>query len=457
MSPRRSPVLLVVDDDRVFCDAVRDSYAGTGVEVLLAHTGSEALALCPTRSIDVVLLDQRLPDAEGHALCPAILASNERTKIIFVTAHPSFDGAVQALRAGAFDYLSKPFDLEELRLAVAKAMRTIVLERVEEVQDYRSERERADTVLVGTSRAMGETRRLVELAAAADSPVLVTGETGTGKNLVAAAVHYGGPGKRGPFISVNCAAFPESLIESEIFGYEKGAFTSAVSRRKGIFEMADGGTLSLDEVGEIPLHLQAKLLAVLEEKQVRRLGGEAAKRVEVRVIASTSVPIESALGTTFRRDLYYRLNVLRIHLSPLRERRGDIPQLCEHFLRRMPGSAGVRLPETELAQLQSYEWPGNVRELRNVLERALILQHGQELRPSELLGGGAAAAAVAAPRPAPPGGAASLEEVEKSHIRAVLASHANNLSRSARSLGISLSTLKRKVKQYGLRSGLPTS
>ncbi|MDH4232233.1 MAG: sigma 54-interacting transcriptional regulator, partial [Nitrospirota bacterium] len=265
--------ILIVDDDRNFCTSVREYVKTDEVEVHVAHTGKDCLDACAENRIDIVLLDQKLPDTEGYDLCSSILNFNSQTKIIFSTAFPSFDNAVKAVRGGAFDYLSKPFELEELDLVVRQALRTLDLEKVEQFQNYRTERESEENVLVGDSGQITEIQRLISLAANADAPVLVTGETGSGKNVAARSVHYRGLLRHAPFISINCAALPETLIEAELFGHEKGAFTGAAGMKKGLFEMAEGGTLFLDEIGEMPLPLQAKLLGVLDDGTFRRLGG----------------------------------------------------------------------------------------------------------------------------------------------------------------------------------------
>jgi len=377
--------LLVIDDERAFCDALRDYLASDRLEVLSAHSGAEGLSLCSARNVDVVLLDQKLPDGEGHALAPAILERNEQAKIIFITAYPSFENAVTAVRMGAYDYLSKPVDPQELRLMIENALRIIDLEKVEQIQKYASEKERDSAVLVGSSRAFDEVMRIVEQAASTDSPVLITGETGTGKNIVAKSIHYKSVLPGSAFISINCAALPESLIEAELFGYEKGSFTGAVSAKKGLFEMAEGGTLFLDEIGEMPFHLQSKLLGVLEDKIARRIGGTAALPLNVRIIAATNADLDGSLGKTFRKDLYYRLSVIRIHIPPLREHREDISELCSYLLSQIARGRAVELPESETALLMEYDWPGNVRELKNILERSVFLRKGPVLRPSQLL------------------------------------------------------------------------
>jgi len=442
--------LLIIDDDRIFCETVKDYLAGDTLEVLTAHTAREGLAACTSGTVDVVLLDQNLPDGEGHTLCPAILKYNDQTKIIFATAYPSFENAVKALKSGASDYLSKPFELEELNLAVSRAFRTLELEQVEQVQKYQAAKAGGEAVIIG-GKCLVETVRLVELAASAASPVLITGETGTGKTLVAKVIHYQGPAGKAPFISINCAALPENLIEAELFGYEKGAFTSAVAKKRGIFEMAEGGTLFLDEIGEMPLHLQAKLLSVIEDKQVRRLGSESVRPVNVRVMAATSADLENGLGKTFRKDLYYRLSVIRIHIPPLRERRECLPLLCDHLLRQLTGSHEIKIDDQELSNLKAYDWPGNVRELKNILERAVILQSGSELRPSELIAKtGGHDQRGADPALTSEDVIATLEEIEKKHIQQALTRLSGNITQTAKALGISLSTLKRKIKDYDL-------
>jgi DNA-binding NtrC family response regulator len=439
--------LLVIDDDRLFCDTVRDYFQGSMKEVLIANTGCEGLEACLINKVDVVLLDQNLPDTEGQELCPDILKYNDQTKIIFVTAHPSFEGAVKAIKTGAHDYLSKPFELEELSLTVENALKTLALEKVAQVEEYKSNKESEGAVLVGHSAGILEVLKFVDLAASEKAPVLVTGETGTGKNVVASLIHYRGAGRKNAFISINCAALPENLIEAELFGHEKGAFTGAATSRKGIFEMAEGGTLFLDEIGEMPMHLQTKLLGVLEDKQVRRLGGESIRPVDVRIIAATGSELEKVLDKTFRSDLYYRLSVIRMHIPPLRERRQDIPELCDYMLKKIALGRDCSLSDLEVKKLMHYDWPGNVRELKNILERSFILQRGNELRPSELLmkthDAQSSGQEITFNKVIKP-----LEEIERQHIKYALERLSGNLTKTAKALGISLSTLKRKVKDY---------
>lgn len=446
MAGHRIRKILVVDDDRLLCDAVKECFSGGDIEVLAANQGAEGLGLCAREKIDVVLLDQKLPDGDGHLLCPSILKYSDKTKILFITAYPTFENSLTALRAGAYDYLCKPFELEELKLAVERSLRAIELEQVEEFQCYNSERESRENVLVGDG--LGDVRRLIEVASLTDAAVLITGETGTGKNVAAGAIHYGGRTPKFPFVSINCAALPENLIEAELFGFEQGAFTGASRRKRGLFEMADGGTVLLDEIGEMPPHLQTKILSVLDDKKIKRVGGESSREVDVRIIAASNADIESVLGRTFRSDLYYRLSVLRIHIPPLRERRSDIPQICDYLLEKLSGE-GLQLPREEMDSLMDYEWPGNVRELRNILERSFILRQGPALRPSVFLGKAKDIRPERLPSP-PECGIAPLEEMERQHIRSGLTMFSGNHSRTAKALGISLSTLKRKLKHYGL-------
>ena len=448
--------ILVIDDDKLFCSAVTDSFKNETTNVLTAHTGEDGLAMCSQHKVDVVLLDQKLPDGEGVSLCPSILSHHDQTKIIFITAYPSFNNAVEAIKMGAYDYLSKPFELEELQLAIERALRTLELERIEQLQSYKDDKENEETVLVSGNGGFTEILHLVDVAASADAPVLITGETGTGKSVVARSIHYKGLNHKKVFICLNCAALPENLIEAELFGCEKGAFTGAVTARKGIFELAEGGTLFLDEIGAMPLHLQSKLLGVLEDKKIRRIGGESMKFVDVRIIAATNTDLEGSVEKgTFREDLYYRLSVIRIHIPPLRDRSEDIPELCRYFIHTMAHGCNVNLPDSEVARLMVYGWPGNVRELKNVLERSFILHKGAELRPSAFLNGGLTPTSATSSTSSGGNGNSSLAEVERRHIQHVLNTCSGNYTRTARALGISLSTLKRKVKRFGLDSPRP--
>lgn len=442
--------VLLIDDDILFGRAVRDHFAPADIEVLEARTAAEALLIAAEVSPDVIVLDQKLPDGPGQALCAPLRDAHPTAKIVFITAFPSFDSAVSALKAGAHDYLSKPFELGELEHAVRRGIRTIELERSERARSYQDERERESTPFVA-GPGLEALREILAVASGADAPVLLTGETGTGKGLVARVIHHGGSRRARPFISLNLAALPETLVEAELFGWERGAFTGAVGSREGVLEMAAGGTLLLDEIGEMPVHLQAKLLSVLEDREVRRLGSRTTRSVDVRILAATNADLEERIATQrFRADLYYRLDVIRVHLPPLRERAEDLPALCEHLLDRMGTPARApRLAEGEVEKLMAYGWPGNIRELRNVLERSLLL-HAGELRPSALLTARPREVRQSSPRDLRSSAAeqpVTLEALEQRHIERTLESHQGNLARTARALGISLSTLKRKLRR----------
>ena len=451
LMPKVKRKILIIDDNDIFCESVSDLLSDGNTDVLTANTGKDGLRICSETKIDVVILDQKLPDAEGISLCPSILKQNGETKIIFVTAYPSFNNAIEAIKVGAHDYLSKPFEMAELELTIKQAFRTQELEKTEQIQNYQNTRDTEEFELIAGHGIFDEINRMIELAAESDAPVLITGETGTGKNIVARAIHLKSALPAKLFLIANCAAFPENLIEAELFGSEKGAFTGASQTRKGIFELAEGGTLVLDEIGSMPIHLQSKLLGVLEEKKIRRIGSETVKPINVRIIAAANNDLEKAIQEkTFRSDLYYRLSVIRLHIPRLEDRKEDIPKLCEYFIRRMSRDPHLGLAESELAKLMEYTWPGNVRELKNVIERSLIVQRNQPLRPSLLLRAGMASPSSLGPAAPGEGELLTLEASEKQCIGQALKKYNGNYSQSAKALGISLSTLKRKVKLYRL-------
>jgi DNA-binding NtrC family response regulator len=448
--------VLVVDDDRLFGDVLRDDLENRNLQPTVLHSIAQARQICAETAFDLVLLDNHLPDGSGLELLPDILSLNDRAKVIMVTAFPTFLAAVQAIKSGAYDYISKPIDLEELHVTIERALHTSELEAVEQVARYRDAQERKETVLVGINESFREINALIERSSETDAAVLITGETGTGKNVVAKKIHYGSARRAEAFISLNCAAIPETLIESELFGVEKGAFTGATNTRKGVFELADGGTLFLDEIGEMPTALQAKLLSVLEERQVKRVGAEKYRPVNARIIAATNALDERSFAENrFRKDLFFRLSVLRIHLPPLRERPADIPELCRYFVNQFAPNRQIEIPTAEIEYLQNYGFPGNVRELRNVLERCLLLQEGARIYPSKIIDTVAAAEPTATPesfsRNVVTAEDLPLAEVERRYILAAFAKNKNNLARTAAALDISLSTLKRKLREFGVR------
>lgn len=441
--------LLIVDDDEFFCEAIRDDVSKDFFQIFTVHRVEDAKRLCLSTKFDVVLLDNHLPDGNGLNLTQDILRFNENSKIILITGFPTLENAVEALKIGIFDYILKPINLDELRVTITKALRALALEKVEQVEDYKNSKESEENILIGTGEAFHNIQETIAKAARSDAPILITGETGTGKNVVAKAIHYFTPtGGKKPFISVNCSALPENLIEAELFGVEKGAFTGAIASKKGTFELADGGTLFLDEIGEMPFNLQSKLLSALEERKIKRLGGEFVRSINIRIIAATNVDPEVAINQNrLRRDLYYRLGVIRIHLPTLRERIQDISTLCRFFILKLARGRELHLPNTEIQKLMEYDWPGNIRELRNIIERCLILQEGPVLYPSELLvykknyknnfDKSQSTEKIL-----------TLVEVERSCILTALDKFSGNKTKTAEALGISLSNLKRKLKEY---------
>ncbi|MBI5663671.1 MAG: sigma-54-dependent Fis family transcriptional regulator [Nitrospirae bacterium] len=440
--------ILFIEDDAVDRMAFKRfaEREGFPYEYVMAGSVAEAEGQLKAGAFDLVIADYMLGD--GTAL--DILALNMDIPVIIATGAGSEQIAVEAMKAGAYDYLIKDPGHNYLKVLQLTIERALKQKRTEELVHIQSRRESAKTVIIGDSEGMTEVHRLVELAASSNSPVLITGETGTGKNLVARAIHYGSAARAEPFICVNCLSLADNLIEAELFGCERGAFTGATSARKGLFEMADRGAILLDEIGDMPVHLQGKLLGVIEDGKVRRLGGEVERHVNVRIMASTNVDIEKALGSSFRSDLYYRLSIIRIHVPPLRERPRDIPALCGHLLKGMTGRTDVRLADSEMKKLIDYDWPGNVRELKNVLERALILRKGDELRPSGFL-------KRTDERPATAQNSmlfhqdtdyslVTLEELEKRQIKLALHQFPRNRMKAAEALGISLATLKRRIR-----------
>jgi DNA-binding NtrC family response regulator len=443
--------ILLIDDDKFLTASLSDFLTNKGHRVQTASKGSEGIDLFGRSQAPIVLLDQKLPDMSGVEVCKRILEIDSNAKIIFITAHATVQYAVEAMQAGAFNYLSKPFELEELLIVMDMAQKNVQMEGRLKVQDYERKKQRDEKRLIGSSEVMNRIREQMVLAAGSEANVLVTGETGVGKNVVAKGIHDLQE-KRETFLSINCSAIPENLMEAEYFGHEKGVFTGAESRREGIFELADGGTLVLDEIGEIPLHLQSKLLSVLEDKRIRRIGGARDIPVDVRIIATTNKNLEMAIKETkFRQDLYYRLAVFNVHIPPLREHPEDIPEIAR-FFGEFYCNRPVQIPEMHLKLLSDYAWPGNIRELRNVIERASLLFKGDELRPADLLLSRArehgASDGLREPRSIQD--IIPLEEVKKRHIHMALKACSGNKSMTARSLGISLSTLKRKIKEMSI-------
>jgi DNA-binding NtrC family response regulator len=437
--------VLIIDDDRLLCEMTREFLESDTLEVMVAHSGKQGLEICANHHVDIVLLDQKLPDAEGCDLCPQIINDAETAKIIFITAYPSFKNALQAIENGAFSYLTKPFDLKELKLAIDKCLRTNELEKAEESIHYQNDRSEISAALVGATGSLARIMELIRTSAGTHAPVLLTGETGTGKSLIARLIHQQSR-RRGPFMAINCAALPENLIESELFGHEKGAFSGAHGVKKGLLEIAENGSILLDEIGEMGFHLQAKLLGMLDEMQIRRIGGVISHPVQVRIMAATNIALEDKIkAREFREDLYYRLNVIRIHLPPLRERKEDIPLLTNAFLREMAPQRKLAVAEKDMKTMLDYPWPGNVRELRNVIERAIIHTRGSEsLRLTTLIPENGSERPTPA-KAGPDDPILPLAAIESRHIALALKKLDMNYSKTAKTLGISLNTLKKKA------------
>ena len=455
--------ILVVDDERLIRWSLEQQLRREGYSVQAVETGTQALQRTQTDPPDLVLLDVRLPDADGVELLGRLRAADPECLVIMMTAHGGVDSAVRAMKLGAQDYISKPFDVEELKLTIRKALETRTLRR--DVARFQVEAAQGSALddLIGVSRAIADLKGLIERIAQSDATtVLLQGESGTGKDLVARVIHFASQRARAPFLAVNCVALPEHLLESELLGHERGAFTDARALKKGLFEQADGGTVYLDEIGDMRLDLQGKLLRLIEEKAFRRVGGLRDIKVDVRIIAATNRDLTKSLAAgEFRTDLYYRLKVFPLHLPPLRDRVEDVLPLVRHFIarfsREMRREPPGLHPETQ-ARLLRYTWPGNVRELRNVLERAIILAPGNVLDPEhlpmELCEEPASRADIAAKQASVslPSEGLRLEEVERDLVRQALDATEGNQVRAARLLGISRDALRNRMKKFGFLS-----
>ncbi|MBS1109744.1 MAG: zraR 6 [Anaeromyxobacteraceae bacterium] len=459
-SPAR---ILVVDDEKLIRWSVGERLQRGGYEVLSAESGEEALEVLAAQSPDLILLDVRLPGIDGLATLQRALAQAPELAVLMMSAHSTVDIAVEAMKHGAIDFLVKPFPFQALDAAVERALVSARTRR--QIQALTQERRgggEALAALVGRSAAMEQVRAVVSRLSGSDSTtVLVEGESGAGKEVLARAVHFSSGRAERPFLQVNCAALPEHLLESELFGHERGSFTDAHAQKRGLFESAEGGTVMLDEIGDLHPGGQAKLLRLLENKTFRRVGGVTELRADVRVLAATNVNLEERVSEgRFRADLFFRLNVVRIVMPALREHPDDVPTLCAHFIARFNQEMkrqvkGVSANAMQL--LQAYRWPGHVRELRNVIERAFILHAGaEELRPEHLppeLRGAATASAGARrlerPAAVPPDGLV-LEDAERKLILEALDRSSGNQSRAARLLGISRDTLRYRLKKHNM-------
>ncbi len=475
MLPAKKQVL-IVDDEPNLRKILAAQLSRDGYEVMLAEDGEQGLTMLRENHIDLIVTDLKMPKVDGMELLRQALRESPDLPIVMITAHGTVDTAVEALKLGAFDYLTKPFDKDEVRQVVAKALKTSALAQEEATTSvpFAPPEAGARFGIIGASAGLTDLYAVLERVADSPTTVLITGESGTGKELVARALHEHSTRKDKPFIKVNCAAIPKELIESELFGYERGAFTGAVSSKPGRFELANGGTLFLDEVGEIPVEMQVKLLRALQESEFERVGGIKTIHVDVRLVAATNRDLKKLIAASaFREDLFYRLNVVSIRLPALRERDTDIPLLVEHFLKKFNERLKKQVTGVEpeaLEILSAYTWPGNIRELENVMERSVLFCDAQKLRvedlPGELRGLGAGSVAPPASDPTSSGIPLSSEGGLKEHVKVAMSrlerdlvsralkQTSGNVTHAARLLKISRKGLQLKMKELGLREGL---
>lgn len=445
--------ILIVDDEKNMRWVLGQALDVDGFEVVEAVDGKEALSSIAEQAPDIMILDHRMPAPDGMEVLRRLRANGYVFPVIMLTAHGNVETAVEAMKAGATEYLTKPFDLEELKLAIDKALRFSNLSA--EVERLREELDREYDIegIVAADPAMIDLLEQVRKVAPTNATVMIYGESGTGKELVARAVHALSGRANGPFVSVSAGALPETLLESELFGYEKGAFTGAVTSKPGRFELANGGTLFLDEIGDIAPGVQVKLLRVLQERRFERLGGTRSVEVDVRVVAATNRDLQQAIADgDFREDLFYRLNVVPLTLPPLRQRAGDIPLLVAHFMEKHKAGE-KRISQAALEALVQYKWPGNIRELENTIERIVILSHGEDVGVADLpvevrLGPVASRAGSTAITLAEDG--CDLEEVELDLVRQALDRAGGSTPKAAKLLGLTTKTLEARMSRLGL-------
>ncbi len=442
--------ILVIDDEEKMCWALERALSQEGYQVVTATRGLQGIELAKKTEPSLVILDLKMPDIGGIEVLKQIKEINSNLPVIMITAHGSIDTAIEAMKIGATDYITKPFKLEEIKLQITKALHLSNSEN--QLNLTQQELGNKYGKIVGQCDAIKEVALLIRQVAKTGATVLITGESGTGKEVAAVEIHKASNRADRPFIAVNCAALPEQLLESELFGHERGAFTGATTKKKGRFEIADKGTILLDEIGEMPISMQAKLLRVLQERCFERVGGTETIHVDVRVIATTNIDLATAISNgMFREDLYYRLNVMRISIPPLRSRKEDIPLLVNHFLEKFDPSHSKKISSKAMKILTNYNWPGNIRELQNAIERALIVCQGTEIQPvhfpEELLSG---LEETSTPIINLTEGGFSLEDLEKHLIIKALEKNNNNQTKVAKYLGISRPTLLYRLKKYGI-------
>jgi two-component system response regulator AtoC len=458
-------VILVADDDASIRSLLKQLLADQGFAVHEASTGIEVVDKVKESSPDLVIMDVRMPELDGIEALARLKSTNPKTAVLIMTAFGSSNAAIRAMELGAFDYITKPFELDKISHSVKRVLDYQDLtQEVEVLRDEISSLVQTERI-VGNSPAMQEVYKTVGKVAKADATVLITGESGTGKELVAEALHFNSNRRSGPLVKVSCAALPETLLEAELFGHEKGSFTGAMTQRRGRFEMADKGTIFLDEIGEMTVPTQTKLLRVLQERKIERIGSNLPIKVDIRIIVATNKDLQKQVEQSkFRDDLYYRLNVINIHMPPLRDRKEDIPSLVEHFLAKHRYSATAQpaaISEEAIRRLMEYNWPGNVRELENVIERAVVLSRGQIITSRELpFGDHDAAEGEEGEGEADAKGDSSffkksVAQFEKDLIMKALRDANGNRSKAAEMLGIYRRLLYAKIKEYGLEGYPP--
>jgi two-component system response regulator HydG len=442
--------ILVADDEKAHRLMLRAHLEREGFDVAEASDGEEAIAKVGDGLVDLVLMDIRMPVIDGMEALKRIRKINASVPIIMMTAYGSIDSAVEALKSGAEDYLSKPLDTDELLFKVKKALHYHQLAEENVLQKERLGTRFDFSSIIGTSLAMKKLFETLSLVAPTEATILLLGESGTGKELMANAIHQNSPRRERPYVKVNCAALPETLLESELFGHEKGAFTGAIDKKKGRFELADGGTIFLDEIGEMSLPTQTKILRVLQEREFEPVGGTKTIKVDVRIVAATNKQLEEEVKRrTFREDLYYRINVVPITIPPLRERREDIPLLTEHFLRiysEKNKRAIRRFEQGVIEAFMQHSWPGNVRELENIVERMVIMSKGDAIALDGLPPALAGQQQEGKSTPLP----TSLKDIERDSIVKTLEQTGGNRTKTAAILGITRKTLQNKIKEYGI-------
>ncbi|NIO48739.1 MAG: response regulator [Candidatus Aminicenantes bacterium] len=447
------PNILVIDDDEAILDSCSQVFKKDGNTVKTAKDGTEGLKLFKKEFFHVVLLDLKLPGPDGMVVLSRIKEENPETPVIIITGYASIESAVEAVKRGASDYLPKPFTPGQLRVAVKKAMdnRKILLENIYLREEL--EKKSEFDMVVGKSKAMERVLDVVKRISSSDSTVLITGESGTGKELLGREIHNHGPRRKAPFVIVDCGALVETLFESELFGHVKGSFTGAYETKHGRFEVANGGTIFLDEISGIGLNIQAKLLRAIQEREVTRVGSTKPLRIDVRILAATNENLEGLVRKgKFREDLFYRLSVVPIHLPALRERKEDIPYLIEHFLQKYNKKARkniIGISDGVKKALMDYDWPGNIRELENTIERAVVLSKGSKIELEDLMYHGISTA-TSLFHPVK-GKYHTLDDIEKEYIRTVLLAQQGNKSKTAKILGIDRKTLWAKAKKYKIQ------